>query len=93
MSADNVGISNEFETPRMAAKMRICQIAILPVITNKPSPQASAICTYCVISKIFRLSNRSAAAPPIIVSRSIGKPAARLAMPNQSALVVSVLIT
>ena len=79
--------------PSSAAKKMICQIWIRLVRTSQPSPTANAICAICVAIRIFRLSNRSAAEPPIMVSARVGTPAAKLAIPRRIALFVSVLMT
>ena len=73
--------------------MKICQIAIFPLQSNNPIETAIPIWTYCVISRILRLSNLSAAEPPSIVNASIGKPAQRFTNPSIKAEVVSVAIT
>ena len=51
------------------------------------------ICTYCVIKRILRLSKRSAAEPPTIVSASAGNPPQRFTIPSIRAEFVSQVMT
>ena len=87
-SAEMAGISKAIETFQ-AARQKTMNVPNLDLaFENEPtrSQVRIAICTICVAIRIFRLSNRSAAEPPIIVSTSVGKPAARFTIPSMIAL-------
>lgn len=79
--------------PNNPATAMMCQIWIRPVKIRKPTTTASAICTTWVQMRILRLSKRSAADPPSMVRKIIGKPAAKLTIPSMIALFVRVLMT
>ena len=71
ISARYAGPPKAWAKPQTNERQRICQTSISPVATSPVSSVALAICTYWEARRIFRLSARSATAPPISVKRKM----------------------